>query len=170
MNFKVGNNQIYVNSVSPALGGSLSPDVSFIEVGCYMPSKVTVGVPDDTGKLKIINNGDSGNCAIVVELEGDYYLVWSDNVNNGEAVELGITITFSKEAFKESTVLNLPFKCGYLISETEMAITGEISFDIYVFVPVIDWMQYAIIGGIAVGVLIIGYMAIRKPKQYGYGG
>jgi hypothetical protein len=76
MNFKVGNNQIYVNKAEYMSASSLSPDVSFIEVGCYMPSKVEVGVPDDTGKLKIINNGDSGNCAIVVELEGDYYLVY----------------------------------------------------------------------------------------------
>ncbi|MCX6819484.1 MAG: hypothetical protein NT129_05820 [Candidatus Aenigmarchaeota archaeon] len=51
-----------------------------------------------------------------------------------------------------------------------MAITGEISFDIYIFVPVIPWIEYIIIGGIAVGVVVIGYMAIRKPKQYGYGG
>jgi hypothetical protein len=117
--------------------------------------------------IQIKNNCDSGNCVVAVQLKSDYYLLWNGNINAGDSGTLEIDVTLTEDLFPESQATKLTFYCGYLISETEMAVTDDIAFDVLVKVPTIDWMTYAIYGGIGVGVLAI-IMAVAGNRKQAY--
>ena len=143
--------------------GVLSPDVTFVPSHCYMPSKMTVGVPDDSGYLRLVNNGDAGDVLLVVEIKGSFYLVWESYLENMQGVDLSVTMNFDPETWTESETIILTFLCGYPGEEPDTIIpTDSISFDLYIYVPKTDWMMIMLMVGITAGVGIMIYSIIQK--------
>lgn len=163
MKFRLGGPiQVTSQQVFTATG-VLSPDVTFVPEHCYMPNKVTVGVPDDSGYLRLVNNGDAGDVLLVVEIKGGFSLVWEGYLENMQGVDLSVTLNFDPETWTESEVITATFYCGYPGEKPDTIIpTDSISFDIYVYVPKTDWMMIMVTIGIVAGVGIMIYSVIPK--------
>lgn len=146
----------------------MPPDVKFIRTGCYMPSRCVPCVKDTTGTLAFANQGDSGDCCIIVSLKGVYYWLWPKEGESGwldtdQRVDSDLNTHFPKEDFPVSETVTVTFYAGYPVGPNKMVPTDQISFDIYIRVKETDWVLVAMGVGITVGVVAIGYTML-KPK------
>jgi len=156
---------------------SLEDKVLFDGQFCYFPDKVTCDVADDTGHLKITNHCPADTCTIIYEMLGKYYCIddgeggcWNIYLNTGDSVELGIIANFSCEEWPESQIILLTFIAGYVVTPTEMTPTDYLGFDVFIYHPETDWMTIAIIGGVVVGVGIMAFTLLKKPRPIVIGG
>ena len=162
--FQIGDVQLIETDLS-----SLSPQVLFNTIGCYMSSEMHPCEEDTKGKLEIMNYGDSGECSIAVQFKGENYWLWSGNLNTNQGVILQINTHFQPEDFPESEIVNIIFFAGYPVNETEMVVTDQIGFEIFVYVAVTNWTQIAIISGIAITSVGLIYYIIKSRRAPYYG-
>lgn len=147
----------------------MPPDVKFIREGCHMPSKCNPCTPNTEGKLDFINQGDAGDCMLIYQLKGENYLLWGGYLESGSRVVVDVTIHFSVEDYPESETVTITYFCGYKVAPNEMVPTDQLPFDVYIQVKRVDWLQIAVIGGIVIGSVAIGYVTL-KPVLAKVGG
>jgi len=142
--------------------GDLSADVKFVAANCYMPDQLIPCTENTDGYLRFTNNGDPDQCCIIYQIKGENFLLWEGQMETGETIDIGIIAHFPPEDYPVTEVVTVNFIAGYKISEFEMIPTDQISFDILIYVEQIDWVMYAIIGGVAIGSVGILYAIMKR--------
>jgi len=138
------------------------PNAKFVSASCYIPDEVVPCTPF-SGKLQFTNNGNSGECALVMTLKGVQTELWSGVLESGNSITLDpIPFHFQKSDYPASSVEHISFYLGYYDSLGNLVPTDVRSYDVFVYVEETDWTKYVIYGGIAVGVGIILYSVIKK--------
>lgn len=148
--------------------------IYFDKTNCYVPTSVKVKDPfNDKFKLTIVYETGSGNkdIPVVLNFKGERYLlglaknVPPGTVLTGKWEKIPTVEEFFKslgEEITETTTLSLIWETGYMVSENSFAKTDELQTDIFVEVPKIDIVKYAIIGTLAVGTLALAIGIVKK--------
>ena len=157
----------------PIQGYDEQPNIYFDRDNSYCPASVKIDEPfNDNFKMTIIyeSNTKKLDIPLVVYFKGTHYLL---GVAEGISPGTGFYFTWrepptAKEFFealgeeiKESTTYSLVWETGFMVDETHFVKTDEMPIDVYVEVPKIDILTYAILGAVGIGVVGL-VMGLRK--------
>lgn len=164
-----------VNVVSRLGDAEEQPKIYFDRDNSYWPTHLKIDDPfNHNFKIGLIYESDTENkdIPLVVYFKGTHYLLSiAEDVPPGSsgyfawAAEPPTAREFFEalgETITESTVEQLTWEIGYMVSETEFVRTDSWPTEIYVEVPKIDIVKYAIIGACVIGAAVMFLGIIKR--------
>ena len=149
------------------------PTIYFDRDNSYWPTALKADDPfDDNFKMTVVYESDTEpkDIPLVVYFQGNRYLLAVGRLDPGTSgyfhwAEEPPTAREFFEALgakvEESTTFSLQWETGYMISDTEFVRTDYIPTQIYVEVPKIDIVKYALIGTCVIGAAILALGIVR---------
>jgi len=150
------------------------PIIYFDRDNSYWPTALKADDPfDDNFKMTAVYESDTEpkDIPLVVYFRGNRILLATARLDPGRStyftwVEEPLTAReFFEEVLgakiEESTTFSLQWETGYMISDTEFVRTDYIPTQIYVEVPKIDIVKYALVGTCVIGVAAFALGVVR---------